>query len=61
MAYLETYRAYARMHDGENLEWTGLRKGQAKWRYYWIARQYLNNPLAWNRMRDYGWEREWKA
>lgn len=61
MAYADTYSAYAEFADGSpRMEWRGLTKGQARWRYHWIARQYYNNP-KFNRMDTWGWEREWLA
>lgn len=53
MAYLETYAAYAKHHDHtKNQEWPGLTKGQAKWRYHWLARNYTSD------MKEWGWKRE---
>jgi hypothetical protein len=59
MAYLETYTAYAKYHDdSKNQEWTGLSKGQAKWRYHWLARQ-AKQSMDWPKER--GWQRDWAA
>ena len=53
MAYLETYTAYAKHHDHtKNREWPGLTKGQAKWRYHWLARNYTSD------MKEWGWKRK---
>ena len=38
----------------------GLRRGQAKWRYHWIARRYGFDP-EYRNARQWGWEREWQA
>jgi hypothetical protein len=57
MPYKETYCAYVRFGNGEpDQVWPGLTKGQAKWRYHWIKRNW------WTLFRDfrqYGWSREW--
>lgn len=55
MAYTGTYRAYRKSYDGTTVEWTGLRKTQAKWRYHWLRR------LRDETLEEYGWEREWVA
>lgn len=56
MAYLETYRAYAKHHGtSKSQEWAGLTRGQAQWRYQWIARQ-ARQTIDWPK--EYGWGRE---
>ena len=59
MAYLSTYAAFVRYgNDEPEQRWTGLTKGQAKWRYHWIKRNYYS---LFKSFREYGWEREWQA
>ena len=61
MPYLETYSAFARFHgDKAAKQWHGLSKGQAKWRYHWIKRQWYGNP-EFQGIKEFGWERDWQA
>lgn len=49
------YMAWVTYADGTEQQWTGLRKGQAQWRYHWIRRNW------WNSFRDakgWGWRLE---
>ena len=49
------YMAWVRYADGTEQQWTGLRKGQARWRYHWIRRNW------WDNFRDakgWGWRLE---
>lgn len=58
MPYLETYSAYVRNGHGQpDKEWRGLTRGQAKWRYHWVQRNYWN---LFRDYREYGWRREWQ-
>lgn len=56
MAYKDTYCAYAILPDGSRLEWNGLRKSQAKWRFHWIGRNHFNMAT-----KEWGWQREWES
>lgn len=59
MAYKSTYRAFVRFGNGKpDQEWSGLSKGQAKWRYHWIKRHYWD---LFRDFREYGWQREWES
>lgn len=61
MAYLNTYSVFARFNgDKPDMQWTGLRKGQALWRYNWINRNQLTNPEL-TRLREFGWQRDVQA
>jgi hypothetical protein len=58
MAYLDTYSAFVRYGNSKpEQRWTGLTKGQAKWRYHWIKRNWYSQ---FSEFREYGWEREWQ-
>lgn len=57
MPYKETYCAYVRFGNGKpDQVWAGLTKGQAKWRYHWIKR---NWPKLAGNWKEIGWQREW--
>ena len=61
MPYLNTYSVFARFHgDKPTMQWEGLRKSQALWRYNWINRQQLINPEL-SRLRAFGWQRDTQA
>ena len=61
MAYTGKYRAFVRLHGNDKalqeIEWTDLRKTQAKWRYHWIKRKFYAGEFK--AVKEYGWEREW--
>jgi hypothetical protein len=57
MAYKDTYRAYAKDHNGTITQWNGLRKSQAVWRYHWIRRNSVHGA-AYANVKEYGWQRE---
>lgn len=62
MPYLSTYCAYIRFTDGSRHEWTGLRKTQARWRYYWIDRNLSRDAIFQGKQFDeFGWKREFQA
>jgi len=61
MPYLSTYNAFAKFADDTPTQkWYGLTKGQAQWRYHWIARQYRNCNPEYSRIEEYGWQRDWQ-
>lgn len=47
------YTAWAVYENGDKVEYQGLTKGRALWRYHWFARQLLNNPRS--SIKSYGW------
>ena len=51
------YKAYVIFNDGTCRQWTGLRYGQALWRYKWLCRNaYKMQKLAdWKQI---GWKAE---
>lgn len=58
MFYKDTYCAFVRLGNGQpDQAWTGLTRGQAKWRYHWIQRNYWS---LFRDYREYGWRREWQ-
>ena len=52
----DTYTAFIRFENGQpDRTWTGLTRGQAKWRYHWIKRNWYTECRD---FREYGWRRE---
>jgi hypothetical protein len=54
-----TYQAYVEVvtDDGtQRTEWTGLREGQARWRYHWIRRSWWRGEIK--RLKTFGWREE---
>jgi hypothetical protein len=56
----ETFRAYIIFADSQpEQSWHGLTYGKARWRYFWIQRQFFAGIFR--NVKAYGYEREGKA
>jgi hypothetical protein len=50
------YRAFVRYRNGKpDIIWPGLTRGQAKWRYHWIKRNWWT---LFGDSREFGWQAE---
>ena len=59
MPYKETYCAFVRFGNGNpDIVWPGLTRGQAKWRFHYIKRNWYSE---FRESREYGWKREFQA